>query len=273
VAGTTSGGTSAGGTTGNAGTTSGGGTATGGGGSDAGGTGGGSAGGTGGSAGGTLPQGPFACSMYMGAYLSMEWWNTGQFEGKGDAAKVNNDNWELKWHHHAHISEWRKADSPFWGNTGNPMDDAQGAPIQSPCTTNPEQPDRVVFLAIDWELITEADWIAGLKESVANIKAKIPSAKRVDIVELVKCPNNMMCNPTADYGPGANDSAPMQDCYVPPYVDSAIDKVIAEQPGYLTWGPKLQMAMCNPAHDGAHMTGEGNQQAAKDYAAYYLQHL
>lgn len=252
---------------GTAGASGGGGQTTGGGGAGAG-TGG---GGTGGG-GGALPQGPFACSMYIGAYLTMEWWNTGQFEGKGDAAKVNTDNWELKWHHHAHISEWRKADSPFWLNTGNPMDDNQGSPIQSPCTVNPEQPDRIVFLAIDWELVTEADWIAGLKESVANIKTKFPSAKRVDIVELVRCPNNMMCNPTADYGPGANDSAPRQDCYVPPYVDTAIDKVIAEQPNYLTWGPKLQMAMCNPSHDGAHMTGAGNQQAAKDYAAYYLQH-
>lgn len=284
MAGTTAGGSSSGGSTSAAGMTSGGssgaantggsggsgGVATAGGG--AGGASGGTGGGGGAGGGGTLPPGPFACSMYIGAYLTMEWWNTGQFEGKGDAAKVNTDNWELKWHHHAHISEWRKADSPFWLNTGNPMDDSQGAPIQSPCTVNPEQPDRVVFLAIDWELVTEADWITGLKESVANIKTKIPSAKRVDIVELVRCPNNMMCNPTADYGPGANDSAPRQDCYVPPYVDSAIDKVIAEQPGYLTWGPKLQMAACNPAHDGAHMTGDGNQKAAKDYAAYYLQH-
>jgi hypothetical protein len=210
--------------------------------------------------------------MYMGAYLTMEWWNTGQFEGKsGDVARVNGDNWELKWHHHAHITEWRKADSPFWLNEGNPMDDAQGAPIQSPCTTNPDKPDRVVFLAIDWELLTEADWIAGLDDCATNIKAKIPSAKRVDIVTLVRCPDNMMCNPNADYGPGANDSAPRQDCYVPDYVDSAIAKVIAAQPGYLTSGPKLEMAMCNPSHDGAHMTGDGNQQAAKDYAAFYLQ--
>jgi len=212
--------------------------------------------------------------MYIGAYLSMEWWNTNLFEGKAsDAGKVDSDKWELKWHHHAHISEWRKADSPFWSNTGNPMDDAQGAPIQSPCTVNPDKPDRVVFLAIDWELLTEKEWEDGLTESVNNIKAKIPSAKRVDIVTLVRCPNNMMCNPTAEPGPGANDSAPLQDCVVPKEADDAIAKVIAADPGYLAAGPKLEMAMCNPAHDGAHMTAEGNQKAAKDYAAYYLQHL
>lgn len=82
-----------------------------------------------------------------------------------------------------------------------------------------------------------------------------------------------MCNPTAEYGPGANLSAPRQDCYVPDYVDSALAKVVAADPGYVALGPKLEMAMCNPTHDGAHMTPAGNQQAAKDYAAYYLQHL
>ncbi len=210
--------------------------------------------------------------MYIGAYLSMEWWNTGMFEGKG-AGKVDTDKWELKWHHHAHVTEWRKPDSPFWGNTGNPMDDSQGSPIQSPCTVEPEKPERIVFLAIDWELVTEAAWIAGVTESVANIKAKFPSAQRVDLVTLVRCPSaTPMCNPTADYGPGANDSAPRQDCYVPAYVDSALAKVVAADPSYLAVGPKLEMAMCNPAKDGAHMTAAGNQQAARDYAAYYLQH-
>lgn len=272
-------GSNAGGTTDTAGasgaTTGGGGQAAGG--SSAGASGSATAGGgAGGSGGGATspPEGPFSCSMYIGAYLSMEWWNTNQFEGNaGDAGKVDTTKWELKWHHHAHITEWRKPDSPFWGNTGNPMDDSQGSPIQSPCAQNPENPDRIVFLAIDWELITEQAWLQGLEESVANIHTKFPSAKRVDIVTLVRCPSaTPMCNPTAEYGPGANDSAPRQDCYVPDYVDSAIAKVIAAHPSYLAAGPKLEMAECNPAHDGAHMTGAGNQQAAKDYAAYYLQH-
>jgi hypothetical protein len=223
------------------------------------------AGGTsGGAASGSPPAGPFTCSTYIGAYLSMEWWNAG-FETKVDNAK-----WQLKWHHHGHITEWRKADSPFWGDTGDPNNDEQGSPIQSACAENSDKPDRVVFLAIDWEIETEEGWIAGLTESIANIKTKYPSAKRVDVMTLVRCPNNMMCNPGANYGPGANDSASLQDCYVPPYVDSAIQKVIAANPSYVALGPQPQMAMCNPSHDGAHMTGEGNQQAAADIGAFYL---
>jgi hypothetical protein len=222
-------------------------------------------GGSGGAPSGTPYAGPFTCTTYIGAYLSMEWWNAG-FE-----TKVDNDKWQLKWHHHGHITEWRKADSPFWGDTGDPNNDAQGSPIQSACAMGSTTPDRIVFLAIDWELETEADWVAGLNESIANIKAKYPGAKRVDVMTLVRCPDNMMCNPGADYGPGANDSAGKQDCYVPPYVDSAIQKVIAANPTYVALGPQPQMAMCNPSHDGAHMTGAGNQQAATDIATFYAE--
>src|SRR5258706_4896742 len=117
----------------------------------------------------------------------MEWWDAG-FE-----TKVNNTKWQLKWHHHGHVTEWRKPDSPFWLNEGDPMDDLKGAPIQSACAASSDKPDRVVFLMIDWELLTEKDWIDGMNEVIANVKVKIPSAKRVDLMTLVRCPNDMMC--------------------------------------------------------------------------------
>jgi hypothetical protein len=201
--------------------------------------------------------------MYIGAYLSMEWYNAG-FEDK-----VDDDKWQLKWHHHGYVTEWRKADSPFWGDTGDPNNDAQGSPIQSKCTTNSDKPDRIVFLVIDWEIETEEVWVAGLKEMVANVKAKYPSVKRLDLMTMVRCPNNMMCNPNADYGPGANPVAGRQDCYVTPEEDAAIAKVIADDPSFVAAGPKPQMAECNPSHDGAHMTGAGNQQAAIDIGTFY----
>jgi hypothetical protein len=197
----------------------------------------------------------------------MEWWNSG-FEQKVDNAK-----WQLKWHHHGHVSEWSKPDSPFWANDGDPMDDTKGAPIQSKCAANSDTPDRVVFLMIDWELLTEKAWLDGMTAVIANVKAKLPSVKRVDIQNYVRCPNNMMCNPGANYGPGADDSAAVQDCYVPDYEDSAYQKLVDADPTFVALGPKLQMAACNPAHNGAHMTAEGNTQAAVDMAAYYSMHL
>jgi hypothetical protein len=227
------------------------------------GSGGQSAAGSGG-AGGTPYNGPFTCSMYIGAYLSMEWWNAG-FEDK-----VDGDKWQLKWHHHGHVTEWAKPDSPFWADSGNPNDDSQGSPIQSACKENSNAPDRIVFLAISWALTTKDAWVTALKADVANIKAKYPSVKHVDIMTMVRCPNNMQCNPNQQYGvEGSDTTAGMQDCQVMPYTDEAIAQVIAEDPSYLALGPQFEMTMCNPSHDGAHMTGTDNGITAQKIADFY----
>lgn len=228
---------------------------------------GGASGGAAGGSGGTstaLYNGPFSCSMYIGAYLSMEWWNAGFEEG------VDNTKWQLKWHHHGHITEWAKPDSPFWADTGNPNDDSQGSPIQSPCTMNSKTPDRIVFLAITWALTTKEAWVTDLKASINNIKTKYPSVKRVDVMTMVRCPNNMQCNPNQMYGVADSDTnAQHQDCQVPKYADDAIAQVIAEDPGYVALGPQFEMTMCNPSHDGAHMTGTDNGITADKIAAFY----
>jgi len=221
-----------------------------------------SSGGAGG--GGTPPSGPFSCTMYIGAYLSMEWWNAG-FQDK-----VDGDKWQLKWHHHGHVTEWAKPDSPFWADTGDPNNDAQGSPIQSPCTTNSATPDRIVFLAISWALTTKDQWVTALNADVANIKAKYPSVKRVDLMTMIRCPNNMKCNPNQMYGIADSDTnAQHQDCQVPSYTDEAIAAVIAANPTYVALGPQFEMTMCNPSHDGAHMTGTDNGITATKMAEFY----
>ena len=212
-------------------------------------------------------KGPFTCTEYIGAYLTMEWWNAG-FENNG----VDANKWQEKWHHHGHVLEWGNPNSPFWADTGDAMDDTKGAPIVSACTQSSNAPDRIVFLALSWELLTEEGWVSALTQDIATIKLKRPSAKWIDLVTMVRCPMDMQCNPGANYGPGADAVAGRQDCQVYPYVDSAMAKVVAANSDFVGLGPKLEMAMCNPAHDGAHMTSAGNTQAAKDYAAWYVAH-
>jgi hypothetical protein len=202
--------------------------------------------------------------MYIGAYLSMEWWNAGFQDG------VDGDKWQLKWHHHGHITEWAKPDSPFWADTGNPLDDSQGSPIESKCTQNSDKPDRIVLLTISWALTTEEGWVTALNASIANIKTKYPSVKRVDLMTMIRCPMNMKCNPNQMYGIADSDTnAGHQDCQVTPETDSAIAKVIAANPSYVALGPQFEMTMCNPSHDGAHMTGADNQISATKIAAFY----
>ena len=231
-----------------------------------------SAGGSGGSGGVSATpyyEGPFTCSMYIGAYLSMEWWNQGFQTG------VDDGKWQLKWHHHGHITEWAKPTSPFWADTGNPNDDSMGSPIESKCTQNSNAPDRIVFLTISWALTTEAAWTQALNADIANIRAKYPSVKRVDVMTMIRCPMNMQCNPKAVLGgPDSDTNAGVQDCQVPGFADVAIAKLIAANPGYVALGPQFDSTMCNappesPTHNGAHMTDADNKIAAMKMAAFY----
>jgi len=235
-----------------------------GGGAAAGGVGGGGTAGAGG--GGALPMGPFTCTMFLGLLTTNEWYSQG-FEDGVDGTK-----YELKYHHYAYVRTWGDPNSPFWGEEGNSFDLNQGSEVQSPCATNPLQPDRMVFAALDWEMETKEEWKAALEMALGTFKGKYPSLKRIDIMTLIRCPDNSMCNPNADYGPGANMNAGRQDCYIPDYQDAAIAEVAAAHADFVAVGPKVEAIACRQPVDGAHLSGDANQQAAKDVAAYYALH-
>ncbi len=211
-------------------------------------------------------MGPFACTMYLGLLTTNEWYSQG-FEDGVDGTK-----WELKYHHYGYVNTWADPNSPFWGETGDSFALDQGSEIQSPCAANSLQPDRMVFAALDWEMLTKEEWVTALEAALVTFKAKYPSLTRIDIMTLIRCPDNTMCNPNADYGPGANGSAGRQDCYIPPYEDEAIAQVAANHPDLVGVGPVIEAIACREPVDGAHLSGEANQQAAIDVAAYYAQH-
>jgi hypothetical protein len=226
--------------------------------------------GSGGSAGvgGASSQGPFTCTEVLGLGLTDEWWIAGFLSDGVDATKF-----QLKWHHQGYVGAWADPSSPFWSNVGDSQDPAGGSAIQAPCTKDSLTPDRVLYVAVDFELLTKDAWVAALNQAVATIKSKYaPSLKWIDITTLVRCPGDMMCNPKEAYGPGANLNVPAEDCYVPPYVDAAIAEVVAASPDSVGIGPEPQATMCDSPINGPHLSTASNSAAAKAYAAYFAQH-
>jgi hypothetical protein len=232
----------------------------------AGGSSGGSAGGGGGSGGATV-QMNFTCTEYLGLLTTNEWYSQGFEMGGVDGAK-----WELKYHHFGYVNTWADPNSAFWGTTGNSFDLNQGSPLQSPCTTSPEAPDRMVYAALDWEMPDEATWVTALEKALVTFKGKYPSLRWIDIMTMIRCPGNSKCNPNANYGPGANAVANRQDCYVPSYEDSAIAKVAANHPDFVGVGPKTEADACRNPVDGAHLSADTNKKAAQAIATYYAAH-
>jgi hypothetical protein len=194
--------------------------------------------------------------------LSEDWYPLG-FENIVDGSK-----WQLKWHHYAFLANWGDPNSPFWADTGDPQNLTQGSPIVSPCTQNTHAPDRVVFLAIDWDLLTEQGWMDALEKDLATIKLKYPSVKWIDLMPMMRCPNNQHCNPMANYGPGADADSTREDCYVPPYEDSAIAKVAAAHPDSVGIGPVLTAKAC-PSNGTTHYGAADNQIESNEVGAFY----
>ncbi|HWZ93357.1 MAG TPA: hypothetical protein VNW92_31070 [Polyangiaceae bacterium] len=221
----------------------------------------------GGAAGASAAPTNFTCNEYLGLLTTNEWYSQG-FESDG----VDGTKWQLKYHHYGYVGTWADPNSPFWSDTGDSFTLTQGSSIQSPCAMSSAAPDRLVFAALDWEMLTEDAWVTALEAALATFKAKYPSLRWVELMTMIRCPGNQMCNPNANYGPGANMTASRQDCYVPPYEDSALAKVASLHPDFVSVGPKVEALACRMPIDGAHLSVESNQHAAQVIATYYAAH-
>jgi hypothetical protein len=227
---------------------------------------GGSAGGSGGTASGEEPTN-FTCTQVIGAMITGEWFNGGNFEDKLEALGGDGDKWEIKNEHYGTIEKWANPteeahanDHLYWGHA-----------VGSACAMNSNNPDRVIFTAISWELTTEEQWKTALEAVVANIKAKYSNIRWIELTSQIRCPNNMMCNENAVQGPGSDTQASLQDRYVWPAHDAAMAAVAAADP-IVGLTPQFEAATCRPEGiDGAHL-GSANNGVAQGVAEHYAEH-
>jgi hypothetical protein len=200
----------------------------------------------------------------MGLLTSGDWYNAG-FEmtlGTELAAK-----WQGRFAHYGYVQEYSKPDSYVWSATN--QGGVNNVNLVSACTQNPTAPDRVVYQAWSWELTTEEAWMTQLEAAVATIKAKRPSAKRIELMTIIRCPMNGWCHDDRPpLGPNTDHDAAKQDCNVPAYVDSAFAKVAVKSGGLVTVAPKFEAHGCAPNIDGIHL-GPENRAVAVDIANHY----
>jgi hypothetical protein len=203
--------------------------------------------------------GPFTCTLVSGLLVTQEWFTAG-FENDG----VDGTQWEGKFQHYGYIDIW--AQDP-------PAGFAWTAPIQSACTKNSTSPDRVLFTAWSWELAYMEDkYIADVLQDIMEFKKNFPNIKRFELMTIVRCPMNKMCNPNAAVPPiqGVTDhNAGQQDCYVAPQQDDALAKVAAMFPGWAYVAPKFESPTCENPVNGAHLYHE-NTAIAKTIATWYM---
>jgi len=211
----------------------------------------------------TPPAGPFTCTELIGLYSTGEWWDGGFYSGLGDLKA----GWEGRFSHYGYTYEYAKPDSYAWSPTN--VGGVNNVRLTAPCVQNAGAPDRIVYQAWSWELTSEKAWVDSLEAALATIRAKRPSARRIDIMTIIRCPRNEWCHSDKPaLGPNTDHDAKKQDCHVPEYVDSALAKVAANHPNLVSVTPKFEAVACAAKIDGIHLH-EQNGAAAGPIAEYY----
>jgi hypothetical protein len=213
------------------------------------------------------PSGPFACTEVMGLLTTGEWFKAGFLDALGPDLAPK---WGGRFAHYGYVYEYANPESYVW--TPTPVGGVNNVQIVK-CAAGSEAPDRIVYQAWSWQLTTEKDWVDNLTAAIKTIRAKRPSAKRIDLMTIIRSPQNGWCHTTTPplrppLGPGTDHEATLQDSHVPDYVDPAFAKVAAAYPDLVSVAPKFEAHACADHVDGIHL-GNGNGAVAEDIAAYF----
>jgi hypothetical protein len=203
----------------------------------------------------------------MGLMTTGEWFKAGFLDALGPDVAPK---WGGRFAHYGYVYEYANPESYVW--TPAPVGGVNNVQIAK-CAAGSDAPDRIVYQAWSWQLTTEKDWVDNLTAAIKTIQAKRPSARRIDLMTIVRSPQNGWCHTTTPplrpaLGSGTDHDATLQDSHVPDYVDAAFAKVAAAYPDLVSVAPRFEAHACADHIDGIHL-GAGNAAVAKDIAAYF----
>ncbi len=197
-----------------------------------------------GGSGGSAGAAGFVCSQVQGLTLTRQWYLAG-FE-----AGVVDGEWQMKAAQSAYVDEWAKSDSPFW-NT----------PLESPCQNGSTQPDRVVFVVLSWTIMTQNDWQIAVQGAVDAIQAKYAGVRRIDLMTIIRGPDNQACGDPNAYA---------ESTHIPAPLDAALAQVAAASPTLVHVAPQFAVDDCSDFEGvGPHLTAAGNAKLAAEIAASF----
>jgi hypothetical protein len=177
----------------------------------------------------------YTCTEVLGVSVTGDWFGAGFENG------IDGDRWQVRWRRQAFLQLWADPASDLWA-----------LPAQSACAKRSEDPDRVIFTAVNWTYTTGAEWQAKLEDLVTTLRAKRPGARRIELMTMLRAPGNETCGSVMTV--------------VPPYVDEAIAAVASRHPGLVFPAPKVELATCEPfTKGGPHYTDAGMSVVAAAY--------
>jgi hypothetical protein len=213
-----------------------------------------------GSVDGPAATGGFTCTLFVGPSPMMQWFRGGFLQYPGIDAKK----FQLIWVAHHYTDAWGAPGDSAW-NTA--IDKGRG------CAQNATAPDRVAFMATQWSHTTAAQWEKDFSGIVANIMAKWPGVKRIELMASTSAPGNKPC-PAAG---GKNN-----ETIIPAIGYEALDAMPAKFPGLVVALPHFEVPSCSDfigngtapqyAPSATATTGPAVMEVAGVFGAYYATH-
>jgi hypothetical protein len=119
----------------------------------------------------------------------------------------------------------------------------------------------MVFMIFSWTVKTQADWRTKITQTVNNFKSKYPKLRRLDFMNQIVGPGNMLC-PTP---PAATETI-----VASPELKAAMQEVAAAFPGFVFLNPLWEARTCADFQGGGpHLTAAGNMAAAQPAAMHF----
>ena len=215
-----------------------------------------SAGASPGGSGGSASTTPFTCTMVFGLFTTSQWFNG---TNPGGASKtflqdgVDATRWQAKMKKYSYAEKWADPKSELWD-----------LPVQNPCAASTTAPDRALFVGFSPSTKDQPGWEKLLNSVIANIQAKYPSVKSIDILTMGRAPNNTLCSNNNDV-----------DTVIAPYEDAAFQAVADASKGLVHVGPKYYVPDCETsyifANDTDYTTSAANY-IATEVSTYYIAH-
>ena len=192
----------------------------------------------------------FTCTIVIGPSFTYDWYTAG-FETEPG---IDNTRWEALAPSAAgasFIQDWADAANTALWNLAK----------VSPCAQRAVNPDRIIFVGVNWTYTTSADWLTQFEAVIKTIQTKFPDSKEIDLATLIRGPGNQSCG-----GPDETSQV-----VIPSFVDDAIQLAVANHVGVVKAAPKLEAPSCDVfVGPGPHLTAAGAKVVAKVYSDYYV---
>jgi len=194
------------------------------------------------------------CNLVIGNSTTQQWFDGGFLLYPG----IDATRWELFWVAHHYIDLWANPDDSAWST---PLD------MGHACSIDATTPDRVIFIVTYAPPYpTETTYQTDLTSVVNDIQAKYPSARRIELMTLIRAPGNSST---------ACSSEPNNEQSIPQQEDQAIAMVAAEPAFAATVlvDPPLYVPSCSDFIANApQYTDAGAMAVAQVYGTYYAAH-